>query len=294
MQGFQEEVVMSTLTVRKLNVDLSKGFGRHWLGGDAYRTQLFNALSMTFPIGEQSFIDSVRAAPQERLADPALQAEVSDFIGQEASHRFVHEQFNAHLAAQGLVFVREASIARRLRFLARLDVRDRLAVTCALEHYTAMLADGVLGRPDWMAAAEPDLRTLWSWHAVEESEHKAVAFDVYLAVGGGYWRRVLWYLQTSFMFALDTTIQTGHNLYRDGQLFRPRTWISAIDTWFGRRGIAWHLLVPALRYFAPSFHPWQHDNRRLAQQWLEQNPGAWRASRAPAQESIATNSVEVS
>lgn len=83
---------MSTLTLRKLNVDLSKGFGRHWLGGDPYRTQLFNALFMTFPLGEQSFIDSMRAIPKDGL-DPVLRAEVADFIGQEASHRFVHEQY---------------------------------------------------------------------------------------------------------------------------------------------------------------------------------------------------------
>jgi predicted metal-dependent hydrolase len=180
---------MSTLTVRKLGIDLSRGFGRHWLGGDAYRTQLFNALSMSFPIGEQMFIDSVRAVPQESLADPLLRAAVADFIGQEASHRFVHIQYNAHLARQGLGYTREPAMLRRVQFISGLDVRSRLAITCALEHYTAILADGVLRHDAWLADAEPAMRTLWSWHAVEETEHKAVAFDVYLAAGGKYWRR---------------------------------------------------------------------------------------------------------
>ena len=269
---------MSTLTVRRLNVDLSKGFGRHWLGGDAYRTQLFNALSMTFPIGEQSFIDSMRAIPEAAVADPALRAEMRDFIGQEASHRFVHEQYNAQLAAQGLVFVREASIRRRIRYLARLEPRDWLAATCAIEHYTAMLADGVLAEPAWLAGAEPDMHTLWSWHAVEECEHKAVAIDVYRAAGGKEWRRVLMYLQASIMLALDILIQTTDNLRRDGELWKARTWISAGRTWLGRRGIFWRLLLPSLRYLAPSFHPWQHDNRQLAARWLEQHADAFRAS----------------
>lgn len=266
---------MSTLTVRKLKVDLSTGFGRHWLGGDPYRTQLFNALSMSFPIGEQLFIDSVRGVPEGRIADPALRAEVRDFVGQEASHRYMHLQYNAVLAAQGLVYVREASVLRRIRYLARLDPLDRLAVTCAVEHFTAMLADGVLALPSWLDGAEPDLHTLWSWHAVEECEHKGVAMDVYRAAGGGYVRRVLWYVQSSFMLMLDIAIQTGDSLRREGQLWKARTWISAARTWLGRDGICWHLLWPGLRYFAPSFHPWQHDNAQLAARWLDANRDAF-------------------
>ncbi len=267
---------MSTLTVRKLGVDLSKGFGRHWLAGDPYRTQLFNALSLSFPIGEQLFIDSVRGVPEASIADPALRAEVRDFIGQEASHRFVHQQYNAELARQGLVYVREASLNRRIRFLARLSPLDRLAVTCAVEHFTAMLADGVLALPSWLDGAEPDMHTLWSWHAVEESEHKGVAMDVYRAAGGGYARRVLWYVESTFMLMLDIAIQTSDSLRREGQLWKARTWISAARTWLGRDGIFWHLLWPGLRYFAPSFHPWEHDNRELAARWLAANRDAFR------------------
>jgi predicted metal-dependent hydrolase len=272
---------MSRLTVRKLDVDLSKGFGRHWLDGDAYRTHLFNALSMTFPLGEQSFIDSMRAIPEERIADPVLRAEVRDFIGQESSHRFVHEQYNRQLAAQGLVFVREASIKRRLQLLSRLDPLNWLATTCAIEHYTAMLADGVLRLPHWMDGAEPDMHTLWSWHAAEESEHKSVAIDLYRAVGGGYWRRVIWYTHVSILLALDIFIQTVDNLRRDGQLWKWRTWSSAMRTWLGRGGIFWHLLGPSLGYLRPSFHPWQHDNRALYRRWLDEHGASFHA--VPAQ-----------
>src|SRR5690242_13648961 len=84
---------MSSLTVRKLNVDLSRGFPRHWMGGNVYRTAFMNALSMSFPLGEQMFIDSVRAASPEAILDPLLRAEVKDFVGQEASHRYVHQQY---------------------------------------------------------------------------------------------------------------------------------------------------------------------------------------------------------
>ncbi|VXB26724.1 metal-dependent hydrolase [Massilia sp. 9I] len=270
---------MSSLTVRQLDVDLSRGFGRRWLGGDAYRTQLFNALSMTFPIGEQMFIDSLRAIPPERLTDPGLRAEVKDFIGQEATHRHMHVQYNAELERQGLSFVTGDRIARRVRRVTGFSVRSRVAITCALEHYTAMLADGVLRHPEWIADAEPSLRRLWEWHAVEELEHKAVAFDAYRAAGGGYWRRVLWFVHVSLVFWFDNLVQTAHNLKRDGALWRAGTWASAARMWFGRRGLAWHMAGPVLHYFSPRFHPWQHDNRAMLEMWLDRNSSAYRAVR---------------
>jgi len=271
---------MSTLTVRKLNVDLSHGFARHWMGGDIYRTAFMNALSMSFPLGEQMFIDSVRAVPADTIADPALRAEVKDFIGQEASHRFVHQQYNAELARQGYDYTLEDNTRKRVELIARLPVQDRLAITCALEHYTAMLADFVLRHPQWLERAEPQMRTLWSWHAAEESEHKAVAFDVYRAAGGGYWKRALWYLHVSLVFWWDTTRQTAYNLKRDRALWRWRTWRSAAGAWFGRQGLVWHLVKPGLDYLSPRFHPWQHDNRALLQMWLERNDDAFRAVRS--------------
>jgi uncharacterized protein len=262
---------MSSLTVRKLNVDLSPGFPRHWMGGDVYRTAFMNALSMSFPLGEQMFIDSVRAVPPDAIPDPVLRAEIKDFVGQEASHRFVHQQFNAALARQGFDYVLEPKLKRRVERIRKLPVQDRLAITCALEHYTAMLADYVLRHPEWLMDADPRLRTLWSWHAAEELEHKAVAFDVYRAAGGGYRKRALWYLHVSLAFWLDTSLQTLHNLRRDRAVRRLDTWTSAARVWFGRRGLAWTLLGPGLGYLSPRFHPWRHDNRALLRTWLERN-----------------------
>jgi predicted metal-dependent hydrolase len=271
---------MSTLTVRKLNVDLSRGFDRYWMGGDVYRTAFMNALSMSFPLGEQMFIDAVRAAPPEALLDPALRAEVKDFVGQEASHRFLHEQYNAELARQGYPFTLQPRLEWRIRRIDKLPVPARLAITCALEHYTAMLADYVLRNPAWLQTADPQMRTLWSWHAAEETEHKAVAFDVYRAAGGGYARRAFWYLYVSVMFWIDTLQQTAHNLRRDGKLWRASTWASGARAWLGRKGLFWSLLRPGLDYLSPRFHPWQHDNRDLLRMWLEHNEGAYRAIRS--------------
>jgi predicted metal-dependent hydrolase len=267
---------MSTLTVRKLKIDLSRGFPRDWLGADAWRTAFMNALSMSFPLGEQMFIDSLRAVPPDTIADAGLRAEVKDFVGQEASHRFVHEQVNAELARQGYPYTLESALRKRVELIARLPALDRVAITCALEHYTAMLADYLMRNPHWLQGADPQMGTLWLWHAAEETEHKSVAFDVYRAAGGGYAKRVWWYVYASFVFWYDTFRQTAHNLRQDGKLYSPRTWASAARSWFGRRGFAWALVGPALHYLSPRFHPWQHDNRALLQMWLDSNDGAYR------------------
>ena len=286
---------MSELIVRKLEIDLSQGFGRHWLGGDAYRTALFNALSMSFPIGEQMFIDSLRAIPPEQITDPVMAAQIRDFIGQEASHRFVHEQYNAHLVRQGFTYVRGPVLAARIAKVGTLPVFVRVAITAALEHYTAMLADGVLRHGRWLDGAEPHMRVLWEWHAAEETEHKAVAFDAYRTIRGSafdsYLPRVLTYLHVSIMFWIDTSIQTTHNLHRDGTLWQASTWKSGLRTWLGRNGLAWHFLKPALAYFRPSFHPWQHANGKLAEQWLARNDTSLRpvSTTAPASGTCATD-----
>jgi len=289
---------MSELIVRKLEIDLSQGFGRHWLGGDAYRTALFNALSMSFPIGEQMFIDSLRAIPAEEITDPLLAADIRDFIGQEASHRFVHEQYNAHLVRQGFTYIRGPVLAKRIARVGTLPVFVRVAITAALEHYTAMLADGLLRHERWLAGAEPHMRTLWEWHAAEETEHKAVAFDAYQAIRGkafdSYLPRVLTFVHVSVMFWFDTFIQTTHNLHRDGTLWRAATWRSALSTWFGRSGLAWHFLKPSLAYLRPSFHPWQHANAKLAEQWLARNDTSVRpvSTTAPTTGSYAVDTTK--
>ena len=106
---------MVDLTVRRLLVDLEAPIERLWNGGDAFRTAWFNALSMSFPVGEQFFIDSVREgvkqlSPEQR---EAFAAEVAGFIGQEATHRRIHGLFNAHLERQGLVNHWEVRARRR-------------------------------------------------------------------------------------------------------------------------------------------------------------------------------------
>ena len=262
---------MTELTVRRLLVDLETPIPRHWCGGDAFRTALFNALSMSFPAGEQIFIDSVKKALADLPADKreALAAEAQGFIGQEATHRRIHERFNAQLAAQGLKNHWERRIlARRQRLMEPVtDARGWAGVTAATEHWTAIFAQHLLAGPGLLQGAEPRLAALWQWHSAEELEHRSTAFDLYRALGGSeLWRRRLFRI-VSFNFVVDTARQTANNLWHDGTLFRPRTWASAWRTLFGREGLVRCGWRPWREYLRADFHPLQGDGRS-GEHWL--------------------------
>ena len=266
---------MTDLIIRRLLVDLQTPLPRHWNGGDAFRTALFNALSMSFPAGEQFFIDSVKKglaalpeAQRERFA-----AEARGFIGQEATHRRIHHLFNEHLTRQGLVNHWEPRIHRRLKRLERLaghEPRAWLAVTAATEHLTALLSEYLLSHPQALEGAEPRLRDLWLWHASEETEHRCTAFDLYRALGGNEtWRLRLFRLVT-WHFATDVLRQTLHNLWQDGTWRQPATWASAWRTLFGRQGIVRTQWRGWRRYTSPDFHPAEADGLK-AQRWLAEH-----------------------
>jgi predicted metal-dependent hydrolase len=265
------------LPVRQLLVDLETPLPRHWNGGDAFRTALFNALSMSFPAGEQFFIDSVRAGlaklpPEQR---ERFDAEVRGFIGQEATHRRVHALFNGHLQRQGLLNHWEPRIQRRLQRLQGVDVRAWLAVTAATEHFTTIMAEYLLGHAAPLAGAEPRLATLWRWHASEESEHRSTAFDLYRALGGSErWRLRLFRLVT-WHFCTDLLRQTVHNLWRDGSLWRRSTWASGWQTLFGVDGLVTVLRGPWRDYLRADFHPAQRADG-LSRAWLATHAADYR------------------
>lgn len=248
---------MTDLVVRRLLIDLETPFPGRWNGGDAFRSAFFNALSLSFPAGEQFFIDAVRdglkALPKEKQA--AMAAEVQGFVGQEATHRRIHTLFNNNLSRLGYDNEIERRAVQRRRAHEGDDLRNKVAATAATEHFTAMLADWLLCHPQALEGAEPRLRTLWLWHSAEEAEHRSTAFDMYQALGGSHaWRiRVFKYITATFLY--DVTRQTLRNLWHDGSLLHWRTWRSAGRMLFGRNGLIRNNYRPWKDYFAPDFHP---------------------------------------
>jgi predicted metal-dependent hydrolase len=252
---------MTDLTVRRLLIDLDAPIDARWNGGDAFRTAFFNALSLSFPVGEQYFIDSVRNAlkslPEDRRE--AFAAEVQGFIGQEATHRRLHGLFNAHLAGQGLPNDIERRALRRMQANAQRNVRVHLGVTAATEHFTAIFANWLLRHRWALDGAEPRLRTLWLWHAAEEAEHRSTAFDVYQALSGDHAWRIRLFRYVSVVFMWDLARQTLINLRHDGSLWRWSTWRSGWRLLLARDGMFRASFGAWRDYFGRDFHPSQHD-----------------------------------
>ena len=146
---------MTDLTVRKLLIDLEAPFELRWNGGDAFTSAFVNALSMSFPVGEQFFIDSLRRGVKE--LDPELQtqfaADVKGFIGQEATHRRIHERFNQHVLSHGMVNHWEQRALRRIEKINQKKAIHAVAITAAYEHYTSVFADWLLHHPEFLAQA---------------------------------------------------------------------------------------------------------------------------------------------
>ncbi len=260
---------MTELVVRRLLIDLETPFPGRWNGGDAFRSAFFNALSMSFPAGEQYFIDSVRAGlkalPEAKRA--AMTAQVQGFIGQEATHRRIHAWFNAQLDKLGYDNeIERRANQRRLAHEAD-DLRNKVAATAATEHFTAIFANWLLHHPQALQGAEPRLQTLWQWHSAEESEHRTTAFDLYQALGGNHHWRIRVFKYITYVFLSDVLRQTLRNLHHDASLFKWSSWRSAWSLWFARDGMIRGNYRLWRDYLAADFHPSQHE-AALAPVWL--------------------------
>jgi predicted metal-dependent hydrolase len=263
---------MTELVVRRLLIDLEQPVARHWCQGDAFLTAWFNALSMSFPVGEQFFIDSVRDG--FKVLSPEQQAarkdEVQGFVGQEATHRRIHALFNAQIEKHGLVNAWEPRARERLKLVEGSDPRHGLAITAANEHFTALFAEWMLSHPQVLDGCEPRLKALWLWHSAEEAEHKCTAFDLYQALGGSHAWRVKWMRRVTLIFLTDTLRQTANNLHRDGTLWRWSTWRSGVQHLLGRQGLLRQSFKPWLGYFRRDFHPSQQSSD-LSENWLREH-----------------------
>ena len=256
-----------TITPRDRRFGREQATPRWWHGGNPYASALYNALSSTFPKGETFFVESVRAFREG--TDEKLGGEIKAFTTQEAIHSREHLAFNRRAVDAGYHLTKlERDVENRLAITRSKPPIVSLAATMALEHFTAILAHELLADPKHLAGAEQETAELWRWHAVEELEHKGVAYDTWLHATRDWTKWKRWKVKSLVMlyvtrnFVVDRTKGTLELLRQDG-IIGPRAWA----------GSAWYVLVKPgmlrkiagawLHYFMPGFHPWNHDDRRL-------------------------------
>lgn len=147
----------------------------------------------------------------------------------------------------------------------------QLGITCALEHFTAIMAHQMLNDEAFSEGMDPKLKELWMWHAVEETEHKAVAFDVFQRCVGSYWIRIFTMILVTLGFQLRTSIVQARFLWADKKLFSPKVWLDGLKFYFVNPALIPKISKDYLDYYRPGFHPWQHDNQHFIDQWKSQN-----------------------
>ncbi len=242
---------------------------RWWLGGDPVATAFYNALSVTFPKGEAFFIESVKAFREgtpERLAN-----EIRAFVKQEINHTREHVAFNRRVVDAGYdVRALEDHVDQALALTKDKPKIANLASTMALEHFTAIIAQQLLANPRHLENADAESRDLWRWHAMEEIEHKGVAFDTWNFATKGWSRWQRWKVKSLVMLIVTKNfmVHRAHGmleLLRQDGLTGPRVWAQLFWYAFGNPGMARKIILPWISYFLPGFHPWKHDDRYLIQ-----------------------------
>jgi predicted metal-dependent hydrolase len=246
---------------------------KFFFGGNSLLTVFAGALSSTFPPGEAEFIESVRNY-RDQVKDETLKKQIKGFIGQEGHHSHQHKQANIALTELGIDAVRlEKDLEKDLKkYMKRKHAtpKFRLAMTVGMEHLTAIMAEHVLTVPESLGPLNETVKELLYWHAVEEIEHKAVAFDVFMLCENDqkYLRRVLRLVTVLFSLRIA------------GYMIALLFWARKMPSWKDVKGFSAFMfgrkygLIPSIRsnykdYFKEGFHPWDHANQELVDMWKE-------------------------
>ncbi len=281
-----EDAVPAGLKPREFRQNGAATPQRHWLRGDPFATAFFNSLSAIFPQGEAFMVRSM--LPWRGKMPPQLDAELRKFVEQEAAHSREHDDMNQAITRAGYdISELEAVIAKLVsRFRGRSALTKLLATAC-IEHFTAIIAAEILEN-DWhLEGADQDQLPLWIWHAVEEVEHKAVAYDCFVEAAKDWSAAKRYTLRCAMMLAITASFFVNRTrgqitLLRQDGIGRFAALAGAMRYGFGKGGIGRNILRPWARFFKPGFHPAAKNDHHLIEKG-ERIFAALQAQQAPAE-----------
>ncbi len=262
---------------RRVKIDFDQANAARWSRDSREFENCLNAMSFFFPAGEGYFINSVQYY-MDRITDPELKEQARRFIYQEAMHTKEHVRSNevlkkVHTYGDLMEKFSVMMLAPSRRFMPK---ATQLATSCAMEHFTAMFADSILREQDHvMEANDPAFASLWLWHAVEETEHKAVCYDVYEHIcGKGFFA----YLHRVTVMAVVTlmglvALGGGFGAIKLKQMWTrrgPKKAAPGADNEVAPKVSVLLSFAPAKLYFdyyRRNFHPWDHRNGDLIEKW---------------------------
>ncbi len=240
---------------------------KHWLAGSPAATAISNGLNMLFPVGERFFVRSVKRY-LDQLPQGELREQVKAFFKQEGKHASAHDDFNDLLRTHGFEvepwLVRYSAISRWIE--DRMPGKLNLAITAASEHFTAILAEGAFSE-GVLDALHPEMQKLMAWHAAEEIEHKAVAFDVLATVDDSYAIRIAG-------LALATVLLGSFWAWATAMLVRQepgglRAFFRELRAMPARDPVVRRVFVRGIKqYLRRNFHPRDNANEHMAARWF--------------------------
>ena len=273
---------INKMKVRNVKFDFTDITDTHYASGNIFSTHFTNALHVVFPEGEKLFIKSVKNFYNE-VHDPVLKMEMKDFMSQEAIHHREHERFWEQLEQMGLnpepfagLFKKTTDFFERFFYLIlpkRTAHRLMLSMTAGMEHYTALFGNQMLGNIEFAKQSLPkEMLMLMLWHSAEELEHKSVAYNVFQKVDGSYAMRMLGMILSSILFYLFAFGGMTYFIIRDKNRNLStlhRQFIDFVVNFSAKPEGAegWKLF---LDYFKPGFHPDDHDNYHLAEDFFKE------------------------
>ncbi len=289
MSAIETAVPRTRLKARRTRFDLSTT-PNEWIAGDLQATHTIDSLHVALPPGERWFCDVFRDA-LPLITDDQLREDVRGFIGQEATHAKAHDLGLEHLARHGIDLRAEVAWVDRARarvrarvkrlpvWLRRRILRNELAAIATIEHYTAVLGTWIVGAD--LPAGDPAMLDLLRWHGAEEVEHRAVAFDLYQHLDGGYLRRAVHGVVASLGILLGLLAISARIMALDPATRRNLRFGAYRRAVRAGRFPALGGVVGSLRaYLRRDYHPSQYGCPEAAQAYLATSPGV--AARAGA------------
>lgn len=266
-KSYQNRPKAKGITVRRLQFNPKK-ISRHYFANSPIMSHMLTALSSTFPIGEQFFVHSVRNV-RDRVSDEKLQAEIAAFIGQEAMHSKAHTEFNDAWRRDDYNLDRfQAWLARKDSYVKSLHPKYQLAITCAFEHFTALLGGYILRHPEVLSSLDEDAMKLWVWHAIEEIEHRSVAFDVYQQVYHDDQVRRLIMRSVTTGFASLTFYSATRLFLQDRKKSLPKVGGNVFGLYLLAKMLI-QMLPEYFSYYKKDFHPSEIDYSDILKFWKQ-------------------------
>ncbi len=273
---------MHEITVRRMQFEFPDGIDPVIVEGQPEESFRAVGLSLLLPYLEPYLIRTMNEA-KKHIGDRGLLEDLEHFNAQEGQHYRQHRRFNEALRMSG--FPRLAEFEAEIdadyrRFSQERSLQFNLAYAEGFEALTTAAARYAF-ESNQFERMHPAARELFSWHLIEELEHRTVAFEVYDHICGDYWYRLRWGL-----FAQRHMLRWIHRVAgymeersdvrsRFGGAAGRRSRLRA-QSWRALRGLAPKVLTTYTPWYTPERIAFTDEMRAYAQRFTTAAAGTSR------------------